>query len=104
MWLLVISLVVVFAGAFTSVRALAALARHRAESAADFAALAGAIHAVEGDSEACGAARSMAAANSAELSTCTLSGSVVTVTVSCPLSGGLTRWHAHAAARAGPAP
>jgi secretion/DNA translocation related TadE-like protein len=104
LWLLVISLVVLFAGAVTSVRALAALARHRAESAADFAALAGAIHAVEGDSAACGAARSIATANSAQLSTCTLNGAVVTVTVSCSLTGGLSRWRAHAVARAGPAP
>lgn len=104
LWLLVISLVVLFAGAVTSVRALAALARHRAESAADFAALAGAIHAVEGDSAACGAARSIAAANSAELSTCTVNGAVVTVTVSCSLTGGPSRWRAHAVARAGPAP
>jgi secretion/DNA translocation related TadE-like protein len=104
LWVLVISLVVLFGGAVTSVRALAALARHRAESAADFAALAGATHALEGDSVACGAARSVAAANSAELSTCTLTGAVVTVTVTCPLSGGLHRWRADAAARAGPAP
>lgn len=104
LWLLAVSLIVVLSGALGAVRGIAALARHRAESAADLAALAGAVHAVSGAGDACGVAGSIAARNSTTLSGCQVDGSVVTVTVSCPLPGGLGRWRAHASARAGPAP
>jgi secretion/DNA translocation related TadE-like protein len=103
-WLLAVSLVVVLAGAVISVRGLAALARHRAESAADLAALGAATHAVQGTTDVCGVARSVAASNAARLTSCALSGAVVTVTVRCPLSRGLGHWQAQARARAGPAP
>jgi secretion/DNA translocation related TadE-like protein len=104
LWVLAVSLIVVLSAALGAVRGIAALARHRAESAADLAALAGAIHVVAGDADACGAAGSIAARNSARLAGCQVDGSVVTVTVSCSLPGGLGRWHAQASARAGPAP
>jgi len=103
-WVLAVSLIVVLSAALGAVREIAALARHRAESAADLAALAGAIHAVSGVDDACGAAQSIAARNAASLSACEVDGSVVTVTVSCPLAGSLGRWHADGSARAGPAP
>jgi secretion/DNA translocation related TadE-like protein len=103
-WLLTMSLVVVLAGAAASVRGLAALARHHAESAADLAALGGATQVVQGAADACAVARSVAASNAARLTGCRLSGAVVTVTVTCPVGGGLGRWQARAEARAGPAP
>jgi secretion/DNA translocation related TadE-like protein len=103
-WLLAVSLVVMLAGAAASVRGLAALARHHAESAADLAALGAASQAVQGAVDACAVARSVAERNTARLTGCRLSGAVVTVTVACPLSGGLGRWQARAEARAGPAP
>ena len=104
LWVLAVSLIVVLAGAVGAIRGLAAIARHRAVSAADLAALAGAVQAVDGQGDACAAARSIAAGNAARLAGCTLDGAVVTVTVSCSLSGGLAHWAAHASARAGPAP
>lgn len=104
LWVLAVSLIVVLSAALSAVRGVAALARHRAESAADLAALAGAVHAVSGVDDACGMARSIAARNAARLAGCRVDGSVVTVTVSCALSGGLGRWHAQASARAGPVP
>jgi secretion/DNA translocation related TadE-like protein len=104
LWVLAVSLIVVLSAALGAVRGIAALARHRAESAADLAALAGAVHAVSGADDVCGAARSIAARNAARLTTCSVDGSVVTITVSCALTGGLGRWRAQASARAGPAP
>ena len=102
LWVLAISLIVVLSAALGAVRGIAALARHRAEAAADLAALAGAVHAVSGVDDACGVAGSIAARNSASLSRCSVDGSIVTVTVSCSLPGRLGRWHASASARAGP--
>jgi secretion/DNA translocation related TadE-like protein len=98
------SLIVLLAGAAASVRGLAALARHHAESAADLAALGSAASAVQGAADACAVARSVAERNAARLTGCQLSGAVITVTVTCPVSGGLGRWQARAEARAGPAP
>jgi secretion/DNA translocation related TadE-like protein len=104
LWVLAVSMIVVLSAALGAVRGIAALARHRAESAADLAALAGAIHAVSGVDDACGVARSIAAGNAATVARCDVDGSIVTVTVSCSLAGGLGRWHAQASARAGPVP
>ena len=103
-WVLAVSLIVVLAGAVGVIRGMAAIARHRAESAADLAALAGAVRAVAGQGDACAEASSIAAGNAAHLADCRLDGSVVTVTVTCALSGGLGHWRAQASARAGPAP
>ena len=59
-------------------------ARHRAESAADLAALAGASEAVSGVDTACGRADEVARANGATLTSCTWRGWVVAVTVRRP--------------------
>jgi len=104
LWVLAVSLIVVLAGAVGAIRGVAAVARHRAEAAADLAALAGAVRAVGGAGDACAEARSIAAGNAARLAGCLVDGAVVTVTVFCSLPGGLGRWQAHASARAGPAP
>jgi secretion/DNA translocation related TadE-like protein len=81
----------------------AVVARHRATAAADLAALAGAVRAVEGV-DGCRTAARVAAANAAELTACTQStDAVVDVEVSVPVRlgrfGVLT---AGARARAGP--
>lgn len=106
LWVLAVSMVAVLAAAGVAVRGLAAVARHRADTAADFAALAAALHAPDGATTACEKARSVATSNGATLASCRLAGAVATVTVSTPLAavGSLPRFKAHAEARAGPGP
>lgn len=68
-WVLACSALVLLIGVATSMRTAAVLARHRAESAADFAALAAAGRiGVGGDG--CAAAAALAAANGATLVRC----------------------------------
>ncbi|MGH3680628.1 MAG: Rv3654c family TadE-like protein, partial [Natronosporangium sp.] len=76
---------------------------HRAQSAADLAALAGAARAVAGQTAACARAGEIVAANGARLSHCRLDGLDLTVTVEVapPAGAGLHRT-ALATARAGP--
>jgi secretion/DNA translocation related TadE-like protein len=104
LWVLAVSLVVLLTGLVGGLRGSAAIARHRAAAAADFAALAGAVQAVSGRDGACAAARAVAAANGGDLVRCTVSGSVVTVRVSYRLAPPLSRWRAQGRSRAGPAP
>ncbi|MEV0644681.1 Rv3654c family TadE-like protein [Phytomonospora sp. NPDC050363] len=56
-------------------------ARHQAQSAADFAALAAASRALEGQQTACTHARNIAAANNATVTSCVITGLEATVTV-----------------------
>jgi secretion/DNA translocation related TadE-like protein len=82
-----------------------AVARHRAATAADLAALAAATHALEGPSAACRAAGAVAVAHRAQLSRCELLGSDATVEVRISPRGPLGRWgSARGVARAGPVP
>jgi secretion/DNA translocation related TadE-like protein len=75
----------------------AALARQRAETAADLAAIAGAQSVARFTAAPCAAAGLAAAANGGQLLSCSVTGEDVTVTV------GVTRpMAAHAVARAGP--
>ena len=78
-------------------------ARHRAEAAADLAALAGAVAARDG-SDACGAAGAIAQANRGELVSCSVSDQevLVSVSVSTGRIWGKT-WQQVGVARAGPA-
>lgn len=78
----------------------AAIARHRAETAADLAALAAAAQVLHGPEIACETARRVAAANAAGMTSCVLAGFDVLVQTEVPtaLFGS-----AHARARAGPA-
>ncbi|CRK61080.1 hypothetical protein [Alloactinosynnema sp. L-07] len=79
------------------------VARHRAESAADLAALAGAVHAVDGEAVACDRAQWVADRMSAELVDCELRGWDVTVRVAVvPPGAAAVFGPAAAAARAGP--
>jgi secretion/DNA translocation related TadE-like protein len=75
----------------------AALARQRAETAADLAALAGAQSLARLEAAPCAAAGAVAGANGGQLVSCSIAGAAVTVTVSVrrPMP-------AHAKARAGP--
>jgi len=85
------------------VRGVAVTARHRAEMAADLAALAGATAVVDGYTSACGAADRVARSNGARLSRCVVAGDVVEVLVvrAVPF-GRLGSWPASGRARAGP--
>lgn len=68
-WVVACSAVVVLIGVVASLRTSAVLARHRAESAADFAALAAAGRIGRSD-DGCAVAGSIAAANGAHLVRC----------------------------------
>lgn len=82
----------------------AVTARHRAQAAADLAALAGAGQIVSGQVAACGSASSVAQAMQAAVAACTVEGLDVVVTVEVPVRlGRFGIQVAHAAARAGPA-
>jgi len=101
---LALCLVVALAGGVVATLGTVAVARHRAESAADLAALAAADRAASGVGPACAAASSAAVAVGARLLRCGLDGDVAMVTVAVRAAGpaaGLGT--ARATARAGPA-
>jgi secretion/DNA translocation related TadE-like protein len=82
----------------------AVIARHRAQAAADLAALAAAGRVASGREAACASAGSLTAATGASVSSCTVAGLDVVVTVEVPIRLGRWGVHAvHAQARAGPA-
>jgi secretion/DNA translocation related TadE-like protein len=77
--------------------------RHRAETAADLAALAAAVHVPDGAPNACRTAASIATRNGGVLRSCRVIGDDVEVAVSRPVSlAGLGVRTAIARARAGP--
>lgn len=101
--LLAVGLVFVAAGVAGAAVGAARVARHTARTAADFGALAGAMHAVEGQEAACAQAARLASANGARVTSCETDGLEIVVRVEVPVSpwpGFLG--HATAAARAGP--
>lgn len=79
----------------------AVIARHRAQSAADFAALAAARRVPAGSAEACGQASAVAAAMRTAVQLCTVEQLDVTVSVVASV-GGWAGARASATARAGP--
>lgn len=79
----------------------AVVARHRAQAAADLAALAGAAALPGGAEAACGAAGAVIAAMSAALGRCDVEGLDVVIGVAVP-TGTWMGGQAYAAARAGP--
>lgn len=82
----------------------ALVTRHRAEAAADLAALAAAAHAVSGDQTACAAARRVTDGMAVRLVSCELTGWNAAVTVQAQPPGPLAGFGvAEATARAGPA-
>jgi len=81
------------------------ITRHRAQAAADLAALASATDAVAGQLAACRAARDVAERMATELTGCELDGWDAVVRVSARPPGLVERWGTvRAAARAGPVP
>jgi secretion/DNA translocation related TadE-like protein len=102
-WLLAVGLVLLAAGLAGATVGAAHVARHRAQAAADLGALAGAVHAIEGQPAACARAAEIVTANGARLTSCELAGLDLTVTVAVapPPVTGLGR-PAVATARAGP--
>jgi secretion/DNA translocation related TadE-like protein len=97
---LAIGLVLVAGGAAGATIGAARIARHQAQTAADFGALAGAVHVLGGAAAACAAADRLVTANDGVLVACELRDLdlLVRVEVTVPL---LPR-PARAAARAGP--
>lgn len=82
----------------------AVLARHRAGSAAELAALAAADRALDGQGVACAAAGRVAAAAGGAVVACSLRDGIVDVATTMPLSGVLAELGpARGQARAGPA-
>lgn len=79
----------------------AVLSRHRAQAAADLAALAAARRLAAGPQAACGEAAAVAAAMGATVHRCTVERLDVVVTAGLPI-GGPFGGEARAAARAGP--
>lgn len=105
-WVLVLAAVLGLVAVAAVLAGAAVVARHRAGSAADLAALAAAGRAVIGDASACSAADDVAQANAAELTGCRIgAGSVVAVEVRVPVRLGPLGVHAAVGrARAGPVP
>jgi secretion/DNA translocation related TadE-like protein len=102
-WLLAVGLVLLAAGLAGAALGGAHVARHQARSAADLAALAGAVHTVAGAEVACGRAAVIAEANGARLAECHVDGLDLTVTVHVtPAAGVGSAAPAIATARAGP--
>lgn len=102
-WLLAVGLVLVAGGLAGVAVGAAHVASHRAQSAADLGALAGAARAIEGPDAACVRAAALVSANGARLTHCHLDGLDLTVTVEVVPgpAAGLGRV-ATATARAGP--
>lgn len=102
-WAGAVAMVVCAIGSMILVVAISQMARHRANTAADLAALAAAQVLLDGTADPCAEAAQKASANSADLTSCEVDGENVTVVVSVAVRLG--RWgigHAKAAARAGP--
>jgi secretion/DNA translocation related TadE-like protein len=104
-WVVALSGVLAMLGAAAVYVGAAVVARHRATAAADFAALAAAVRAVEGLADGCARAADLAAENAADLTACAVGrGGIARVEVSVTVRLGRLGVHsATAAARAGPA-
>jgi secretion/DNA translocation related TadE-like protein len=103
-WVIALSAVLAVVGAAVVLVGAATVARHRAGTAADLAALAGAGRAAWGEPGGCELAAQVATANSATLVSCSVdAGAVVEVRVIVPVRlGRLGVWSASGRARAGP--
>ncbi|MGY1759966.1 Rv3654c family TadE-like protein [Geodermatophilus sp. SYSU D00805] len=103
-WVIALAGVLAAIGVAAVLVGAAVVGRHRATTAADLAALAGAERAVRGDPGACAVVGEVAGANGARLTACTVGdGAVVEVAVAVPVRlGPLGVNRAGARARAGP--
>jgi secretion/DNA translocation related TadE-like protein len=101
-WVLAVGLVFALLAAAVAVAGAAVVARHRAQSAADLAALAAALVALDGEQAACARAEQVTSRNGARLVACRLEGLDVVVTVEVSAGLGDRAGPAEASARAGP--
>ncbi|WP_430781059.1 Rv3654c family TadE-like protein [Actinoplanes sp. G11-F43] len=97
---LAIGLVLVLLGVAGATVGSARVARHQARNAADFGALAGAAHAIEGQMAACAVAGRYVRANDARMTGCVVTGLEIVVRASVGFPGFPAG--AEEAARAGP--
>src|SRR5262245_4283570 len=102
-WVLAVGLLTMLVSLAVATEGAALVGAHRARTAADLGALAGAARAITGPSAACAASRRIVHANGARLVGCRLDGFDVVVAVELHLSGA-AGWAgpARAQARAGP--
>lgn len=104
-WMVAVIMVLLVAFLFVFYTAGVMLARHRAESAADLAALAAAQQADAGPPAACARARRLTDRMRVALTGCLIRGWEAYIEVDAPLPADLRRFGVvHAHARAGPAP
>ena len=102
-WVLAVGLICVLVSVGFAAAGAAVVARHRAQTAADLAALAAAVHAAEGREGACEHARRIASANGSRLVSCRVDGLDVTVTTEArPAGVAALVGVARGSARAGP--
>lgn len=102
-WLLAVGLVITVVALAGAALGAAQVTTHRAQTAADMGALAGAARAAHGRSAACARAAELAAANGGRLARCDLAGLELTVTVAVDRPAVLGPGPAvRASARAGP--
>jgi secretion/DNA translocation related TadE-like protein len=99
-FLLAVGLVLVGIALATVTAGAARVARHQAKVAADFGALAGGPHAIEGQNAACAVAGRFVEANHARMTACTIDGLEIVVRTEVRLA--IYPASAVAAARAGP--
>ncbi|HKD97003.1 MAG TPA: Rv3654c family TadE-like protein [Micromonosporaceae bacterium] len=103
-WVLSACVLVVSIGLACVVAVAAVVGRHRAQAAADLAALAGARYAALGEAAACAAAGAVVDANGARVTACRLDGLDLVVSVAVEVPGApAALGPARATARAGPA-
>ncbi|MDG4821574.1 flp pilus-assembly TadE/G-like family protein [Asanoa sp. WMMD1127] len=103
-WVLAVGLAFVLLGMACAAVGVAAVGRHRAQTAADFGALAGAARTLEGPAAACARAGEIAGANGGRVTSCVVHGFEIVVAVEVIVRlppGGVLR-AATARARAGP--
>jgi secretion/DNA translocation related TadE-like protein len=102
-WVLAAGLLAVLVASAVATEGAAIVARHRAQAAADLAALAAAAHGPDGPGPACDRAGVIAAANGARLVGCRVDGlDVVVVAEVVPAGAAGLAGTARASARAGP--
>ena len=103
-WTLAVGLVTVVIAMAVAAAGTVIVARHRAQAAADLAALAGAARVMEGEEAACARAREIAFANGARLRSCRVTGWDLTVSAEVsPAQVAAVAGSVTATARAGPA-
>lgn len=95
-----VGLVLVLLGLAGATVGAARVARHQAGAAADFGALAGGRHVIEGEAAACAVARRYVEANSARMTGCAVTGLEIVIRTEVPLA--VFPASAEAASRAGP--